>query len=644
VKLADEAAGRIPGGPEDSVSWQQGGFTFRTRIPAGADDLQLLRSGPGESSERVVLDVNLAAEHTGYADVDMREPSPDGTLLAWSLDTTGAEIYEIRIRDLRTLEDLPEVIPRASGTAYTTSGNLSGVAWCAASEHLFYLVPDELFRAFQVWRHRIGTPPSHDVLVFEESDQRFDLMLSASRSGELAVISSVSRDTTEVRVIPLASPLSDPIVIEPRRRRVEYRSDHARGADGGTLFIVTDDATPEFTLMRASLASARRASWTRVDCEAIAPARADTRLLSCDAFAEHLLLTMRRDGSPLLVITDHDGGNVREVWPSLEAGSIRVEHAEDYDGGSVIIAEESLIDPRAWYRLDLGSAERQLLKRMDVSRYDASAYRTERRAAHAEDGTPIPVTLAYRADTPLDGSAPCLLYGYGAYEDSVDPEFKRTLPSVLDRGVVYAVAHIRGGGECGRKWWLQGRLGAKSTTFTDFIAVADWLAGADGPAVVDGARIVSRGASAGGLLQGAVYSMRPDRWRAVVAEVPFVDCVNAMLDPSVPLTIGEWDEWGDPRKPEEYVWIRSYSPYENIPAGGRPRLLATGALHDPRVDIAEPSKWVARLRATHRDGAATLFRPELGAGAHTGPTGRSARFAYEAEIQAFILDAMGITA
>ena len=254
----------------------------------------------------------------------------------------------------------------------------------------------------------------------------------------------------------------------------------------------------------------------------------------------------------------------------------------------------------------------------------------------------MPVTLAYRVDTPLDGTAACLLYGYGAYEACLDAEFDRSLPSVLDRGVVYAVAHVRGGGECGREWWQQGRLRAKPRTFSDFIEVADWLGG-DAPgstALIDGGRIVSRGLSAGGLLQGAVYSRAPGRWRAVVAEVPFVDCVTTMLDPDIPLTINEWDEWGDPRAAADFACLRSYSPYDNPPAGARPDLLVTGAVHDPRVLVHEPAKWVARLRATDTHDSRVLFRVELGAGAHTGPSGRYGHLRYEAEIYAFILAAM----
>lgn len=625
--LAAEAAARFPAGAEYSVNWPRGGFVYRTRVPKDSDNLQLLRSRAEEDIEQVLLDENVLAAATGFVDVGVREPSQDGALLAWSADTSGAETYELHIRDLRTGEDLREAISRS----------YPGVAWCAASECLFYLVPDDLHRPYQVWRHRVGSPASTDTLVFEEPDQRFELTLSGSRSGALGIITSQSRDTTEVRLIALKHPLADPVLVEPRQRGIEYRVDHARD---GALYIVTDAGETEFTLMRAPLSSPVRTEWTPLGCPAIAPARTDTRLVRCDVFSDHLLLTLRRHGAPLLAITDHNGGSVREILPGLAAGSISVAHAEDYDRGSVIIVEESLIEPPTWYALDLGSGERRPLKRMEVPGHDSARYRTERITAPAPDGTPIPVTLAYGEGTKLDGTAPCLLYGYGAYEDPLDPEFDRSLPSLLDRGVVYAVAHIRGGGEGGRRWWHEGRLSAKPTTFTDYLAVADWLAGR----LVDGSRIVSRGASAGGLLQGAVYSMRPDRWRALVAEVPFVDVVNTMLDSSIPLTVNEWDEWGDPRNPDDYRCMRSYSPYENPPSGPRPALLVTGAVHDARVGIHEPAKWVARLRATDTAGSRILFRAEVGVGAHGGPSGRTARLGFKAEIQAFILNEMGITA
>jgi oligopeptidase B len=308
------------------------------------------------------------------------------------------------------------------------------------------------------------------------------------------------------------------------------------------------------------------------------------------------------------------------------------------------VRTESLTEPPSWHDVDLASGRWELRKRQDVPGYDPAGYVSERISAPAADGTPIPVTVAYRRGLRRDGSAPVLLYGYGAYEACSWPEFSVVTPSLLDRGFVYAVAHIRGGGEGGRRWWAEGHLDRKRTTFTDFIAAADMLAGAGSadPGWAAPDRIVSRGLSAGGLLQGAVFSMAPERWRAVVAEVPFVDVVTSMLDPTIPLTITEWDEWGDPRDPAMRAYMSSYSPYDNVPDGPRPDLLVTGSLHDPRVLIHEPAKWVARLRATDRGtGGRVLFRPELGAGAHVGPAGRYDQLRYEAEVLAFILAAAG---
>jgi oligopeptidase B len=662
-RLAAESAGRIPAGAEVGVGWPLSGFIYRTRTPEGRENLQFLRSQSGESADQVLLDENIIGEETGYVEVGDRRPSPDGTLLAWTSDISGAEIFALRIRDLTTGVDRPDRIERS----------YPGLAWSADCRYLFYLVPDELNRPLQVWRHRLGTDASVDELIYTEDDARFELTLEGSRSGAFAVIASASRDTTEVRLIPLADPLADPILVRPRRRGTEYHIDHARpgqaGAAGvlsrpggepagpaiqpaqsvrpekGFVYLVTDEDEPEYSLKRAPV-GAGVGDWVPVDCAAVASARADTRLHGCAVVGERLVLTLWRGGAPMLAITDLDGQNVIEVSAGFPAGSIAVAHAEDYDAGSVIVVEESLVEPPAWYRLDLATGRRELLKRREVPGYDAGCYRTERRLAKARDGTAVPVTLAYRDGTALDGSAPCLLYGYGAYEACSDPEFTLGLASLLDRGVVYAIAHVRGGGEGGRGWWLQGRLRSKPTTFTDFIDVADWLAGdGAGPALVDGRRIVSRGLSAGGLLQGAVYSMRPDRWRAVVAEVPFVDCVTTMLDPTIPLTINEWDEWGDPRDPGDFECLRSYSPYDNVPGADRPPLLVTGAVHDPRVGVHEPAKWVARLRATAGPAATEplLFRVETGVGAHTGPSGRYAQLNYEAEVHAFVLDAMGIS-
>jgi oligopeptidase B len=641
-QLFNEAVARTSTAAEDSAAWTLRGYRYWYRTPAGAEARQLLRAQRPSASETVpadetlLLDENVLGAETGYADVGVAEPSPDDRLLAWSADTSGAEIYQLRFTEIDTGRELPDVVERT----------YPGGAWARDSAHFFYLVPDELNRPHQVWRHAVGTAASADVLVYTEADARYELTLTGTRSGELILITAASRDTTEVWLIAAAEPLAAPRLVEPRRRGVEYRVDHAASPAGaGDLLIVTDDGAAEFTLMRAPVPAPGRDNWVLVDSPATAPARDDTRLVRCDVLAGHLLLTVRRSGAQLLAITSPGGQQVREIPSALTAGAIGVEHAADYFAGSVVIAEESLIEPPRWSELELATGRRRELKRAQVPAYDAARYRTERISAQAADGTDIPVTLAYRVDTPLDGSAACLLYGYGAYESSLDPEFDRSLPSVLDRGVVYAVAHIRGGGERGRDWWQQGRLRAKPTTFSDFIDVASWLAGdatGSGP-LVDGGRIVSRGLSAGGLLQGAVYSRAPGRWRAVVAEVPFVDCVTTMLDPGIPLTINEWDEWGDPRDPDDFACLRSYSPYDNPPPGRRPDLLVTGAVHDPRVLVHEPAKWVARLRETDTAGSRVLFRVELGAGAHTGPSGRFGHLRYEAEVTAFTLDALGAT-
>lgn len=635
-ELFRAAAGRTADQADDSARWPFRGYLYWTRMPERGENLQFFRASAGEIAGQLLLDENIVASATGFADIGVREPSPDGRLLAWSADTSGAEIYALRITDLATGEVRPDLVPRTC----------PGSAWSADSRYLFYLVPDQLHRPHQVWRHRVGTDAAADVLVMTEDDARFEVELRTSRSGELAIITSASRDTTEVRLIPMDDPEHAPVVITPRRRGVEYRADHASGpgdGTGGELYLVTDDGAAEYRLMRVPIAAPGRENWAEVPCPAAYPARTDTRLVSCDVLTGHLLLTLRRGGVPLLAITDRAGGHVREVPAAMPAGTIRVARAQDYDAPAVLIAEESLIEPLVWSELDLATGERTELKRQQVPGYDPAGYRTQRRHAIAADGTRIPVTLAYLAGTPLDGSAPCLLYGYGAYESCEDPAFDISLPALLDRGVVYAIAHVRGGGECGREWWRRGRLHAKPNTFDDFVAVADWLAG-DAPgsqALVDGGRIVSRGLSAGGLLQAAVYSRAPGRWRGVVAEVPFVDCVNTMLDPGIPLTVNEWDEWGDPRDPDDFACLRAYSPYENPPPGPRPDLLVTGTVNDPRVLIHEPAKWVAKLRETDTAGSVVLFRAELGTGAHTGPSGRFARLAYEAEVQAFILDVMG---
>ena len=628
-ELLREMTGRVPEA-EDSVRWRRGGREYFTRTVPGQEFEQFCRSGAPGAPDEVLLDENLLLADPdcpgGYVALGVREVSPDGRLLAYSVDFDGDEVYQLRVRGLGTGQDLAERIER---TYY-------GLAWTADSAALFYTVTDQAYRPFEVWRHELGTGQDADVLVYREDDERFELIVRATRSGRYVLIEIESRDTTETLVIPADAPGTPPAVLEPRRAGIEYRADHADGPDGGDFYLVTNDGAEEFRLVRAPARAPGRAGWTEVIAGS-----PDTRLVSCEVFGRYLVAEQRHAAATQLRVVDLQACSQRLIEAEGPHCTLALAVNEEYAAAEVTVRTESLIDPPSWHDVDLASGRWRLRKRQEVPGYDPAGYVTERVTAPAADGTLIPVTLAHRRGLPLDGSAPCLLYGYGAYEACDWPEFSVTVPSLLDRGFVYAMAHVRGGGEGGRRWWLEGRLARKRNTFTDFIAAADMLAG-QGWAAAD--RIVSRGLSAGGLLQGAVFSMAPRRWRAVVAEVPFVDCVASMLDPTIPLTINEWDEWGDPRDPGVLAYMRSYSPYDNVPSGPRPDLLVTGSLHDPRVLIHEPAKWVARLRATAGDspaGGRVLFRAELGAGAHTGPAGRYGQLRYQAEILAFIVTAAG---
>ncbi len=628
--LFSEMSGRLLPADE-SVSWTRGGYVYLTRTLEGREYTQLLRTRAEDLAAGggfdVILDENLLAEGHDYCSVGICEPSPDGRLLAYAVDLAGDEVYVLRFRDLATGVDLPDVVEHVHYT---------GGTWSADSQDFFYCVPDHAWRSHRVMRHRLGTSPADDPVVFEDTDEQYEVTIQGSRSGDYAVIHTFNRNTSEVLLVATADPASTPVLVEPRRPGIEYHVSHAPRADGDVLLIVTNDGAPEFRLMRAPVATPGREHW-----EELVGEDAAERLEGAEVFAEHVVLELRRDGNPLLRIVRRDGSeSALDVHAGEEAAQIRLGRNEVYDTRTVTIRVESYTSPPAWYSLDLDTGVRTLLKRTEVPGYDPSAYHSERYAVEAPDGALIPVTVARRRDTPLDGSAPCYLYAYGSYESTDWPEWLPEVPSLLDRGVVLAHAHVRGGGEMGRHWWEEGHLAAKQNTFGDLAAVADGLA--DG--MVDGERIVTRGISAGGLLQGAVFSQRPERWRGVIAEVPFVDVVTTMLDASIPLTAGEWDEWGDPRRPEDFAWMLAYSPYDNIPAAGvRPDLLVTGAVNDTRVMVWEPAKWTAALRASDPAWSPRcLFRVETGAGAHGGPSGRYARLSYEAELFAWLLERVGL--
>lgn len=631
-QLRAEMFDRIPP-QEDSARWREGKYEYFTRDPEGCEYSQLWRVDEN-GDEHLLLDQNLLVDAGEFLELGVMLVSPDARYLAYSTDVAGDEVYELHFRDTKTNEDLGDTIPH---TYY-------GGAWSADSGTFFYVVHDERYRPYQVWRHRVGSDRAADVLVYQDLDEKFDVMVWEDRADRYLMISSVSGVTSEVWLIDSEQPETPPWVVTPRREGVMYSVADLPGTVGGVgdLLVLTNDGAEDFRLMRAPVTTSSADKWVE-----LVPETPGVRLHDVDVFTRHVVVSAVSNAHQVLHLFAIDALGASPVTladavlvePGVPGGLLDLWHNEEPDTDYVLVQIESFIQPVQWLKVDLDSGSRTVVKGRVTPNYDPDHYQQELIWIDASDGVQVPVKVARRRETPLDGTAPMLLYGYGAYESSFWPGFDACLASLLDRGVVVAQALVRGGGEMGRRWYLDGSMMNKVNTFTDFIDVADGMVARG---LVDGARIVSNGLSAGGLLQGAVYSMRPDRWRAVVAEVPFVDVVSSMFDHNVPLTAKEVDEWGDPRIKEQFDYMLSYSPYENVPSEGRPELLVTGALHDPRVLVHEPAKWVARIRATARQGdARTLFRVELEEGGHIGPIGRYAHLAYEAEVKAFMLEAMG---
>jgi oligopeptidase B len=636
--LKAEMLSRLPV-VDESARWSRRRHAYWTRLPVNSDYAELWRlnhdseggSTTESESSRPFLDIATLDAGTGYLDVGLTVVSPDEDLLAYSVDTDGDEVFELRFRDLRTGTDLPDTIARS----------YYGGAWSADSRWFFYTVHDEAYRPWQVLRHRLGTDPASDVVVLEEHDARFELNLRPARSGELVVLWSESRSTSEAWVLDAAAPESAPRSVGGRRHGVRYRVEHAPSPAGDRMLVTTNDGAVEFRLMTAPVprgADQDASVWAEAR-----PERPDERLLRADAFAAGVVLSYRSDGRHRLRVVRHDdlAGPGRVLTSRHEVGFLDLARNTSYDAATVTVADQSYLRPPVWSAVDLTTGRTVEVYHAEAPGFDPEAYVVERRTFPSADGTQVPAVLVRHRDTPLDGTAPALVYAYGSYESVEDPEWDAALPALLDRGVVWVHAQPRGGGEMGRRWWLDGSMSTKQHTFDDVAAVADGL---DRDGLVDARRIATRGLSAGGLLQGALFSQRPERWRAVVAEVPFVDVVTTMFDETVPLTVTEWEEWGDPRVRQEFDWMLAYSPYDNLPpAGARPDLLVTGAVHDPRVMVREPAKWVAALRESDPDWSPRcFFRVETGAGAHVGPSGRTGHLGYEAEIYAWVVDRLGV--
>jgi oligopeptidase B len=606
-----------------TVEGQQ--YSLHCRRAVRPEDTRPPRTEDGGplDGEEVLLDGNALAGDGQFFSLGVFDVSPDGRLLAYSTDFAGSERFTMRVKDLVSGETAPDEIP---DTFY-------GGAWSTDGSALFYVTVDEAWRPYRVWRHVIGTPAGDDVVVFEEPDERFWIGVGLTRSERFLVISASSQLTSEAWLLDASYPGGEFTVVAPRRQGIEYGVEHQVTADGtDRLLILHNDHAENFELAEAPLADP--SAWTPLLSHS-----AGTRLIAVDAFADHLVVYLRQDGLTGLRVLRADGSTHEIAFPE-PVYQVTPDANPEYDAQTYRLGYVSLVTPDSVYDCDTGTGELTLLRRRPVlplpggAEYDPSDYEQHRLWAMAQDGTRIPISLVCRKGTPRDGSAPFLLYGYGSYEIAADPSFSIARLSLLDRGFGYAIAHVRGGGEMGRRWYDDGKMLSKINTFTDFVASARHLVSEDWTSPQ---RLVARGRSAGGLLVGAAVNIAPEAYGAVVAQVPFVDALTSVLDPSLPLTVTEWEEWGDPlHDPEVYRYMKSYSPYENIAAGVTyPPILALTSLNDTRVRYAEPAKWIARLQA-EAAGGPFLLKTEMVAG-HGGRSGRYDAWHEEAMVLAWIV-------
>lgn len=574
--------------------------------------------GPDRTNARntVLLDENVEAKGYDYFELGAFDLSMDHQFVAWSMDTSGDERYTLQIRDLTTGSELPDKIPDVAN---------AGVAWSADGNWIFYITADAQQRPSRVWRHRIGTDVNDDTCILEEADERFFLGLGTTRSESWIVIQSGSRTSAESHLIATDDPTAEPMITLNRQSNVEYSIDH-----WGDVFILqTNDDAIDFRVLTAPVEGDWNDSsrWSE-----LIPHLPGRRITGVEPFANHLVVHEWADAQPRLRVLFRNGTE-RIIDLGNEPHDVDLSSNPMWSTSTVRFGTQSMTSPATLYDEEVATGERTLLRRVPTPNVDLGNYRATRLWATSHDGTAVPLDVVHHVDTPLDGTAPAVLYGYGAYEASMPPWFSVARVSLLDRGFVWALAHPRGGGELGRQWYLDGKLLAKSNTFLDMIACAEHLIDSR---LTAPDKLAIRGGSAGGLLVGACMTKRPDLFASVIAEVPFVDVVSTMSDPSLPLTITEWEEWGDPRSEPYASCIESYSPYDNTIDAEYPAVYVTAGLNDPRVSVHEPAKWVARLREVSQGERPIVMRTELEAG-HGGPTGRYDAWRDEARTLAFIL-------
>ena len=600
---------------DSTVPQHHGPYFYYSRTEQGkAYPIYCRRAGREDAPEEIFFDQNAEAAGHEFYQLGGLEVSPDHRLLAILEDVNGYEDFTLRIRDLASGEWLPDRIEKLG----------FGLAWASDNFTVFYLTTDAAKRSDRVWRHTLGAAPAADVPVFHEPGVAYNVGVHRARSGGFIVISSTSFTDTEMRLVPAAAPASAPVLVRPRADHVEYDVEPG----DGWLYVCTNLEAPNFKVMRAPLdAPGAWQEWL--------PHRPEAFVEGVHVFRRFVVVQERQRGLRSLRITELAGGTSRSVEFPEAAYGVDVGANPEFDTPTLRFTYSSLVTPNSVFDYDLAAHTRVLRKKDEVlGGYDESQYAVERTYATARDGTQVPVSMVYRRSFVRDGQRPLLLYAYGSYGYTMEPTFSSTRFSLVDRGVTYAIAHVRGGQEMGRAWYDDGKMMKKMNTFTDFIDVADFLVK---EGYTSAGRLAANGGSAGGLLMGVIANLRPDLFHAIVADVPFVDVINTMLDASIPLTAQEWLQWGNPQEAGAYACMRAYSPYDNVSAQAYPALLVTSGVNDSRVAFWEPAKWVAKLRATRTDDRPLLLKMNMGAG-HGGASGRYERLKETAFRYAFILD------
>lgn len=615
-QLFEEMKGRIKE-DDSSVPVKDGPFGYGVSYVTGGQHPHFFRIPRDGGDETVYLDGDDLARDKEYFNLGTVQHSPDHSKFAWSYDEKGSEFYTIKIRNFGATSDTSDEIDNTSGD----------VVWDAKSEGFFYTKMDENHRPSELYYHKLGSDAASDPLIFREEDPGFFMGVGGSSLNDFIYIDIHDHETSEVWLIPADSPLTPPKCVRQREKGVEYSL-----SEGGDVFyILTNiDGAKDFKIMSAPVSDPNSNNWKE-----IVPHKAGRLILSHDAYKTHLVWLERRDGLPQINLMQRKSGETHAIAFDEEAYSLTLHGSPEYDSETIRFSYSSMTTASQLFDYNMADRSRVLLKTQEVpSGHDSQNYITRRLMAKADDGAEIPISLLYHKDTKLDGSAPCLLYGYGAYGISIPASFNTNALSLVDRGFIYAIAHIRGGKEKGFAWYEQGKHTHKRNTFTDFIACGRYLVAEK---FTSHDRLVAEGGSAGGMLMGAIANMAPADYAGIVAIVPFVDVLSTMLDASLPLTPPEWPEWGNPLQSEEdYALIQSYSPYDNVTAQSYPPILAMAGLTDPRVTYWEPAKWVAKLRSLKIDNNPVLLRTNMESG-HAGASGRFSRLEESAYIYAFIL-------